>query len=66
MVNDFVRMLWEHKVDKVVMLTNLIEENKIKCERYWPVDGKAKFGNITVILSTTEVFAHYTIRRLEL
>ncbi|KAH9494733.1 hypothetical protein Btru_017739, partial [Bulinus truncatus] len=27
-INDFIRMLWEQKVDKVVMLTNLIEEGK--------------------------------------
>ncbi|GFR89255.1 receptor-type tyrosine-protein phosphatase S [Elysia marginata] len=30
MIDDFVRMLWEQKVDKVVMLTNLVEEGKVK------------------------------------
>ena len=29
-LNDFVRMLWEQKIDKVVMLTNLIEEGKVR------------------------------------
>ncbi|CAL1532179.1 unnamed protein product, partial [Lymnaea stagnalis] len=28
-INDFVRLLWEQKVDKVVMLTNLIEEGQV-------------------------------------
>lgn len=28
-LKDFIRMLWEQHVDKVVMLTNLIEEGKV-------------------------------------
>ncbi|CAL1538431.1 unnamed protein product [Lymnaea stagnalis] len=65
-LNDFVRMLWEQKVEKVVMLTNLTEDGKIKCERYWPEDGEKEFGRITIRLTTTQTFADYTIRRLEL
>ncbi|GFO40633.1 receptor-type tyrosine-protein phosphatase s [Plakobranchus ocellatus] len=32
-LNDFVRMLWEKQVDRVVMLTNLIEDRKVR--RLW-------------------------------
>ncbi|XP_059173262.1 receptor-type tyrosine-protein phosphatase mu-like [Physella acuta] len=46
------------------MLTNLIEEGKVKCDRYWPEDGKMMFGDIKVKLAVTHVFADYTIRRL--
>ncbi|XP_059173395.1 receptor-type tyrosine-protein phosphatase alpha-like [Physella acuta] len=66
MLNDFIRMLWEQKIDKVVMLTNLIEEGKVKCLKYWPDEGKEKFGDIKVKLAATHVFADYTIRKLEL
>ncbi|CAL1546508.1 unnamed protein product [Lymnaea stagnalis] len=66
MVNDFVRMLWEQKVEKLVMLTNLTEEGKMKCERYWPEEGSRMFGRITITLTTTQIFADYTIRRLQL
>ncbi|XP_059176844.1 receptor-type tyrosine-protein phosphatase epsilon-like [Physella acuta] len=62
-LNDFIRMLWEQKVDKVVMLTNLLEEGKIKCEQYWPDEDEATFGLITVKLTVTDVFADYTIRQ---
>lgn len=37
-----------------------------KCERYWPEDGEMKVGEITVSLTTTQVFADYTIHRLHL
>ncbi|GFS08650.1 receptor-type tyrosine-protein phosphatase alpha-like, partial [Elysia marginata] len=37
-----------------------------KCSMYWPVDGEEKFGEISVRLLTTHVFAEYTIRNLRL
>ncbi|KAK3735473.1 hypothetical protein RRG08_018247 [Elysia crispata] len=65
-INDFVRMIWEQRVDRVVMLTNLTEEGKKKCSRYWPVDGEEEFGDVSARLLTTHVFAEYTIRHLRL
>ncbi|XP_055884710.1 receptor-type tyrosine-protein phosphatase alpha-like [Biomphalaria glabrata] len=65
-LNDFVKMLLEQKVDVVVMLTELVEDTKVKCERYWPESDKMKAGQIKVKLGSTQVFADYTIRNLEL
>ncbi|GFN78763.1 receptor-type tyrosine-protein phosphatase kappa [Plakobranchus ocellatus] len=65
-MDDFVRMLWEQRVDRVVMLTNLIELGKRKCNKYWPDDSEEIFGEIIVQLLTTRVFAEYTIRHLRL
>ncbi|RUS73294.1 hypothetical protein EGW08_018943, partial [Elysia chlorotica] len=65
-LHDFVRMLWEQRVDRVVMLTNLVEMGKKKCSMYWPVDGEEEFGEVTIKLLTTHVFAEYTIRHLRL
>ncbi|GFO40630.1 receptor-type tyrosine-protein phosphatase zeta [Plakobranchus ocellatus] len=65
-LNDFVRMLWEKQVDRVVMLTNLIEDRKIKCTMYWPEEEEVTFGEIKVKLLTTKVFAEYTIRQMRL
>ncbi|KAH9490846.1 hypothetical protein Btru_033540, partial [Bulinus truncatus] len=65
-LNDFVRMLWEQNTERIVMLTNLTEEGKTKCEQYWPDEDKIKFGDIKVKLLTTTTFSDYTIRRLEL
>ncbi|KAK3767106.1 hypothetical protein RRG08_017980 [Elysia crispata] len=65
-LDDFVRMIWEQRIDRVVMLTNLMEEGKKKCSMYWPLDGEEEFEEVTVRLLTTHVFAEYTIRHLRL
>ncbi|GFO31695.1 receptor-type tyrosine-protein phosphatase kappa, partial [Plakobranchus ocellatus] len=65
-LNDFVRMLWEQNIDRVVMLTHLVEEGKRKCTMYWPEDGDQTFGEINMQLLTTRVFAEYTVRHLRL
>ncbi|KAK0068671.1 receptor-type tyrosine-protein phosphatase epsilon, partial [Biomphalaria pfeifferi] len=65
-LEDFVRMLWEQKIDKVVMLTNLVEEAKQKCEQYWPKEGDEEIGQFRLRLINTEVFADCVIRKLEI
>ncbi|KAH9490852.1 hypothetical protein Btru_033551 [Bulinus truncatus] len=65
-LTDFVRMLWEQNTEKVVMLTNLIEEGKTKCEKYWPDSDKKVVGEIKIKHLATQTFAHYTVRQLEL
>ncbi|WAR18067.1 PTPRV-like protein [Mya arenaria] len=43
----FWETVWQQKVEKVVMVTNLIEENKDKCDQYWPnVDRLPVTGTI--------------------
>ncbi|CAL1534183.1 unnamed protein product, partial [Lymnaea stagnalis] len=65
-LNDFVRMLWEQQVDKVVMLTNLIEEGTVKCEQYWLDDSSVQCGEIQVRMIAVQTFADCVIRFLEL
>uniref|UniRef100_A0A2C9M2C5 protein-tyrosine-phosphatase n=1 Tax=Biomphalaria glabrata TaxID=6526 RepID=A0A2C9M2C5_BIOGL len=65
-IKDFIRMLWEQNTEKVVMLTNLIEDGKVKCEKYWPDDDTKAYGDIKVKLISTQTYAEYTIRKLEL
>ncbi|XP_050402646.1 receptor-type tyrosine-protein phosphatase kappa isoform X2 [Patella vulgata] len=61
-IYDFVRMIWEQKCDKVVMLTNVQEQGKIKCEQYWPEKGSQKFGEINLTLNEERARADFTVR----
>ncbi|KAL3879914.1 hypothetical protein ACJMK2_032190 [Sinanodonta woodiana] len=67
-INDFWRMMWQYDVEKIVMLTGLFEGGKHKCELYWPGEKgqRSSFGNISVRLLDTDVFADYDMRILEM
>lgn len=51
-VLDFWQMIWQEKVSTIVMLTGLVEQNKPKCEQYWP-EGEQAYGGLAVTLSST-------------
>ncbi|XP_062984879.1 receptor-type tyrosine-protein phosphatase kappa-like [Elgaria multicarinata webbii] len=51
-VLDFWRMIWQEKTPVIVMLTDLVEQNKRKCEQYWPTEEQTH-GDITVTLRST-------------
>ena len=61
---DFWRLLWQERPPIIVMLTNLKEGNKIKCQQYWPDSGSKEFGPFTVTITDQQVLADYTIRIL--
>ncbi|XP_049651200.1 receptor-type tyrosine-protein phosphatase kappa-like isoform X6 [Accipiter gentilis] len=49
---DFWQMVWQEKTSIIVMLTGLVEQNKTKCEQYWP-EQEQVYGDFTVTLSNT-------------
>ncbi|XP_053910515.1 receptor-type tyrosine-protein phosphatase kappa isoform X2 [Cuculus canorus] len=51
-VVDFWQMVWQEKTSIIVMLTGLVEQNKTKCERYWP-EQEQVYGDFTVTLNNT-------------
>ncbi|CAB3989657.1 receptor-type tyrosine- phosphatase F-like [Paramuricea clavata] len=60
-VNDFWRMIFEHKCPTIVMLTTLKEMGKTKCEKYWPEES-GMYGDIKVTSTKTKTFADYVTR----
>ncbi|KAM6104749.1 receptor-type tyrosine-protein phosphatase kappa-like [Pterocles gutturalis] len=51
-VVDFWQMVWQEKISVIVMLTGLVEQNKTKCEQYWP-EQEQIYGDFTVTLNNT-------------
>ena len=63
-VVDFWRLVWQEKSPTIVMITNLLEGTKIKCQQYWPESGVQSFGPFEITISDQQKLADYTVRSL--
>ena len=61
-------MVWQEKVQFIVMLTNLLEEGKMKCACYWPeeADSTETYGQFKVTNLVEETLLHFVIRTLRI
>ena len=62
---DFWRLVWQERCPTIVMVTNLKERNRTKCEQYWPDSGSQEFGPFQVTLSDQQILSDYTTRSLQ-
>jgi protein tyrosine phosphatase len=42
-INHFWEMVWNENSRLIVMLTPLKESSRVKCEQYWPDEGKSLY-----------------------
>ncbi|XP_052064146.1 receptor-type tyrosine-protein phosphatase mu-like [Mytilus californianus] len=62
---DFWAMIWQNNTRKIIMLTNLMEVAKVKCDKYWPEGGKPMaLGNLILTLQSEKERAAYVTREI--
>ncbi|XP_025108240.1 receptor-type tyrosine-protein phosphatase kappa-like isoform X2 [Pomacea canaliculata] len=66
-IADLWWMVWQENTKQIIMLSNLIEGGKNKCEEYWPQVGTKKtYGHVTVTALKVDTRADFIIRYFSL
>ncbi|XP_061180601.1 receptor-type tyrosine-protein phosphatase mu-like [Saccostrea echinata] len=60
---DFIKMIWQENIECIIMFTNLVENGKNKCAKYWPDKEKSvNIGKCTLSHLEETAYAFYTVR----
>ncbi|XP_071975068.1 receptor-type tyrosine-protein phosphatase eta-like [Engystomops pustulosus] len=61
-MNDFWYMIWEKRINTIVMLSSVQEDFKAQGEEYWPTTEAKTFGNILVTFISETNYSSWTVR----
>lgn len=65
--DDFWRMVWEHGVYNIVMVTQCVEKGRVKCDQYWPADREPLYyGDLVIQMLSESVLPEWTIREFRI
>ncbi|XP_028305294.1 receptor-type tyrosine-protein phosphatase beta [Gouania willdenowi] len=64
--DDFWRMVWEHNVYNIVMVTQCVEKGRVKCDQYWPANREPLYyGDLVIQMLSESVLPEWTIREFK-
>ncbi|KAH9492844.1 hypothetical protein Btru_023851 [Bulinus truncatus] len=66
-VLDFWRMIYQRKIETIVMMTNVLEGGIVKCAEYWPPCSEtvSTLGHFLIQTVSTRSYADYVIRKIK-
>ncbi|CAG5115220.1 unnamed protein product, partial [Candidula unifasciata] len=59
---DFWRLIFQHSIKTVVMLTNVLEDGIVKCTHYWPENTSTTFGSFLLHPIQVKEYADFIVR----
>ncbi|XP_074644891.1 tyrosine-protein phosphatase 10D-like isoform X2 [Tubulanus polymorphus] len=66
-IDDFWRMIWEQNSRAIVMVTQLIENGRVRCEQYWPRHSDpVYYGDVEVTILTETRYKDFSVMELML
>ena len=65
-ITDFWLMVWEQRVNIIIMLMDTPAPQEHNAKLYWPNEGEHEMGDMRVIFIKEERTAHYTMRIFEM
>lgn len=66
-ISDFWRMVWERKLNAIIMLTETIEAGREKCIQYWPALMDTPWsldGSLSITLKMQTQYAAYRVKKI--
>ncbi|XP_071501785.1 receptor-type tyrosine-protein phosphatase T-like [Diadema antillarum] len=64
-LTDFWRMIWQENVETIIMVTNLTENGKDQCKRYWPQESLSiTIGKLSISSYKEHTYFDRVIREL--
>uniref|UniRef100_A0A3Q3VX91 protein-tyrosine-phosphatase n=1 Tax=Mola mola TaxID=94237 RepID=A0A3Q3VX91_MOLML len=65
--DDFWRMVWEHGIYNIVMVTQCVEKGRVKCDQYWPADREPLYyGDLVIQMLSESILPEWTIREFKI
>ncbi|XP_067678531.1 uncharacterized protein [Haliotis asinina] len=64
-LTEFWRMIWEQNCTRIVMLTNMKELGRVKCEAYWSDTTDLHVDDFIITVTDSSIRANWVVREVQ-